>query len=239
MSAFQRAENIKTGGGVPAVLTNDLTNNILLQIVNEKTIMGLSNTFDGDNNSIENVAEETNIIQHCLRSKGSLNTGDRIIKVKNFEDWIGTYVKNSVPGISKTRFVLFQTGHSLKSRETMTGYCSDMSLYKVGMNRKINSAPNLSYGDYYLNIKPKKLQKIAKPTARVEGPSKAIYSSHLAEQYSKLATIKLDLAEMQRDAFKEELAIKQERENIEFELKKRSLELDIELKQIQLKKMLN
>ncbi|GLV54168.1 uncharacterized protein CBL_21012, partial [Carabus blaptoides fortunei] len=63
MSAFQRAEHIKTGGGVPAVLTNDPTNNILLQIVNEKTIIGLSNTFDGDNNSIENVAEETNIIQ--------------------------------------------------------------------------------------------------------------------------------------------------------------------------------
>ncbi|GLV33257.1 hypothetical protein CBL_08425 [Carabus blaptoides fortunei] len=82
-------------------------------------------------------------------------------------------------------------------------------------------------------------QKNAKPTARVEGPSTAIYSGHLGEQYSKLATIKLELAEMQRDAFKEDLAIKQERENIEFELKKRSSELDIELKQIQLKKMLN
>ncbi|GLV41746.1 hypothetical protein CBL_12035 [Carabus blaptoides fortunei] len=179
MSAFQRAESIKTGGGVPAVLTNDPTNNILLQIVNEKTIMGLSNTFDGDNNSIESVAEETNIIQNEELLETDLS---------NEIDW-GNHKADNL---------------------------------KTPVSKKLRS-----------------LQPEWKNCRRPRTSTNVIYSSHIAEQYSKLATIKLELAEMQRDAFKEELAIKQERENIEFELKKRSIELDIELKQIQLKKMLN
>lgn len=72
------------------------------------------------------------------------------------------YVKSSVQGISKTRFVKFESGKPVQSRESMTGSCTDMALYKVGMNRKISSTPKLAYGNSYLKIKPKKFQAVTK-----------------------------------------------------------------------------
>ncbi|CAH2006445.1 unnamed protein product [Acanthoscelides obtectus] len=37
-----------------------------------------------------------------------------------------------------------------------------MSIYKVGMNRKISTNPKLAYGDRYLTIKTKKFQSVTK-----------------------------------------------------------------------------
>lgn len=76
-------------------------------------------------------------LQHSLRTNGELVTDDGILKVKNFKQWVDPYVKRSVQGISKTRFATFESGRPIQFRETMTGQCTDMPLYKVGMNRKI------------------------------------------------------------------------------------------------------
>lgn len=95
-------------------------------------------------------------VQHSLRSDGTLKPGDRIIQVKNFKGWIDPNVKNSVPRIFKTRFVLSETGSRIMARESMNGECSELPLYKVGMNRKIGGNPKLAYGTSFLAIKPKK-----------------------------------------------------------------------------------
>lgn len=70
-------------------------------------------------------------------------------------------------------------------------------------------------------------------------PVQALHSSHLSKQYGDLASIKLELATLQRDAFIADTKTRTERDEIEFELKKKSLELDIEIKKMQLKKMFN
>lgn len=101
-------------------------------------------------------------VQHNLRSSGELAPGDRVLKVKDYKQWVLPYIRISVPGISKTRFVKFESGKPIQTRETMTGMCNNTTLYKVGMNRKISNVPKLAYGDSYLKIKPKKFESVTK-----------------------------------------------------------------------------
>lgn len=65
----------------------------------------------------------------------------------------------------------------------------------------------------------------------------ALSSSHISKQYSDLAEIKMELAKLQLIAIKKELIAKQKQNEMEFELRKESLELDIQLKQAQLRKL--
>ncbi|KMQ89640.1 myb sant-like dna-binding domain-containing protein 3 protein [Lasius niger] len=65
----------------------------------------------------------------------------------------------------------------------------------------------------------------------------ALHSSHISKQYSDLAEIKMELGKLQLIALKEEMTAKQKLNEMEFELKKKSLDLDIQLKQAQLRKL--
>nr|CAI5825355.1 unnamed protein product [Callosobruchus analis] len=105
---------------------------------------------------------EVVFVQHSLRANGEIAPCDRILKINDYKQWLMPYIKTSVPGLSKIRFIRFQSGKPVQSRESMTGTCTDTSLYKVGMNRKISTIPKLAYGDSYLPIKPKKFQSITK-----------------------------------------------------------------------------
>nr|CAI5831974.1 unnamed protein product [Callosobruchus analis] len=105
---------------------------------------------------------EVVFVQHSLRANGEIAPGDRILKINDYKQWLMPYIKTSVSGLSKIRFIRFQSGKPVQSRESMTGTCTDTSLYKVGMNRKISTIPKLAYGDSHLPIKPKKFQSITK-----------------------------------------------------------------------------
>lgn len=75
-------------------------------------------------------------------------------------------------------------------------------------------------------------------TRRQRRPSTmALHSSHISKQYSDLAEIKMELGKLQLIALREEMAAKQKLNEMEFELKKKSLDLDIQLKQTQLRKL--
>lgn len=54
----------------------------------------------------------------------------------------------------------------------------------------------------------------------------AFHSSHISKQYNDLAEIKMEFATLQLIAIKEKIAAKQKQNKMEFELKKKNLELD-------------
>lgn len=68
----------------------------------------------------------------------------------------------------------------------------------------------------------KKTKQIYLKLTRRRRPSTiALNSSHISKQYSDLAEIKMELAKLQLIAQKKEMAIKQQQNKIEFELKKK------------------
>lgn len=63
---------------------------------------------------------------------------------------------------------------------------------------------------------------LSKTITRRRRPSTiALNSSHISKQYSDLAEIKMELAKLQLIAQKEEMAVRQQQNKIEFELKKK------------------
>lgn len=96
---------------------------------------------------------------------------------------------------------------------------------------KVSKKVNLSE---YKENDPNLLQTT---TRQRKSSTMALNSSHISKQYSDLAEIKMELAQLQLTALKAEIAAKQKQSEMEFLLKKKNLELDIQLKQEQLKKI--
>lgn len=102
-------------------------------------------------------------MEHTLLTKNSSNiSGDFVtLKVRDYKNLYGDKIKQSIPGISKCRSVMFSAMDIPKMRDTMTGdYRSSFPLYKVGYQRLLaNLIPAAAYNKF-LKLKPEKLENI-------------------------------------------------------------------------------
>jgi len=120
---------------------------------------------------------------------------------------------------------------TLKTQSSWSKYTPDKLKAPKHTSLKVSTKTNaLEYKENDANL----LQTRA-PQRRPS--TMGLNSSHISKQYSDLAEIKMELAQLQLTALKTEIVAKQKQNEMEFVLKKTSLELDIQLKQEQLKKI--
>ncbi|XP_018569765.1 uncharacterized protein LOC108909821 [Anoplophora glabripennis] len=74
-------------------------------------------------------------------------------------------------------------------------------------------------------------------TSRNRPVISTLASSELSKKYNKLAELKIELVQVELDRLKAEQEIKKERDLVEFELRRKFLELDLKIKHIFLEKM--
>ncbi|XP_063904544.1 uncharacterized protein LOC135142113 [Zophobas morio] len=90
------------------------------------------------------------------------------------------------------------------------------------------------WGDYKVeHLKKKKSKELQTVINRRRPTITALHSSHLSKTYDELATKKMELVEAQLEGQKHD----EERKQVEFLLRKQILELDIEIKKEQLRKL--
>ena len=90
------------------------------------------------------------------------------------------------------------------------------------------------WGDYKVeHLKKKKSKELQTVINRRRPTITALHSSHLSKAYDELATKKMELVEAQLEGQKHD----EERKQVEFLLRKQILELDIEIKKEQLRKL--
>ncbi|XP_031330653.1 uncharacterized protein LOC116161445 [Photinus pyralis] len=210
--ANDRLQLNRTGGGAISTDT-ELWMDLLLNLINQKTVYGLVNIYDGDADvSLPDtpdcpvIAEQTieELDDHCYATSPSAHVvGDCETPSTSLQDWNNVAANDLPRPISK--------GLVVGDCETpSTSGLQDWS--KVAAN---DLSQPLSKG-----LK-RTWTKRRRPGIQQQSSSK------LTEEYSMLAKMKLQLCEME----KENISIRTERENIIFELSKKKLENEIKIQE--------
>ncbi|VEN51212.1 unnamed protein product [Callosobruchus maculatus] len=184
-------EIFKTGGGVRERNNDDTTRDLLLDIVNTKSIFGLNTPFGGD-------AEEAINIE--------------------FDGNAGKAINNENAEV---------IGHSSITEEHSYGLKEPSKKSRINDNNK-NTQCIMDNDRENMRGLSQELRHTW--TSRRRPKLQQLHSSKLAEEYSELAKIKLDVFKTE----KENLIKRECREEELFKLQKRKLELDIQLKEIEL-----
>ncbi|CAH1109553.1 unnamed protein product [Psylliodes chrysocephalus] len=235
-ASLQKVEFNRTGGGMPIVeVKDDPVFNLTLDIINKKTVFGLHNKFDDDAESdVEQV--QPNAVNHEQSVIANLANNDGIIIFPMDDDKMEDNFVEEPPA------KLLICTPSSSGRTVGGSSCTPSSSGRIvgGSSSPLSTvASSSTAGRAAINIK--------------SGDGKRKHKSHFSKgenvalKYEEVADIKKSVFDMQLSiltACKEDLDEKREyernhrklrefREQEEHELKKKALNLDIEIKEAQ------
>ncbi|CAH1109753.1 unnamed protein product [Psylliodes chrysocephalus] len=216
--ADEKIQIKKTGGGAVKIPLRDPTFERTLALINPKTVLGLSNTFDGDRDVHDIENHSTPSTSHGLLNAVTSSAKSKIEYIIEEESENEMLLTNSAD----------QDEHMNNSKE------KNITRIEEKQKETLNEA---DWG----NVNPSLLKTPVTPVLKTKNrwsnrrrPAiKNQTSSQLAEEYTKLANIKSEVWEID----KENKLMEQKQKQELFILQKKNLLLDIELKELQIKKI--
>ncbi|XP_055842578.1 uncharacterized protein LOC129909529 [Episyrphus balteatus] len=210
-AAQEKFSCLQTGGGKQFKPT-DPNFELAISIMNPKTVHGLENEFDGDSQSNE-------------RSENIDNNPNQN------NDWSSYKPSMLKKGINPKLKPPIQSTCDPKLSEANEQSISGEDVEKEKTPKVIMSK---GFKKSFESIN----QEINTPWMSKKRPvASSVPNTKITEQYTELSRIKIELAKLQYDTLKEEAFDNKYQRNIEHELKKKSMELDIQIKTELLKKI--
>ncbi|XP_055918361.1 uncharacterized protein LOC129950445 [Eupeodes corollae] len=209
VAADEKMSRIQTGGG-KAINVRDENFDLAISIMNPKTITGYENIFDGDgaDELFENEpGTSTNIIEERQGDEPIKDWGK--YKPSQLRNPIHPKLKRSHENISDEQEVIYENIDDNSPKTSI--------LMSKGFKKQFDNSTT-------------KTENKSNWCGRRRPVASTLPSSKITEQYTQLSEIKIELAKLQYDTQKEEATQKKYTASIEHELRKRSLELDIEIK---------
>ncbi|XP_018568586.1 uncharacterized protein LOC108908892 [Anoplophora glabripennis] len=208
--ADEKASLIRTGGGRCEVNTNPNLD-LALEIINQKTVYGLKNKYSDveelDQVDCDNVQENVYMeeIDDDTAILLQVVEDDEDNTENNKTDW-GNYKPEDFKKPLHPK--LLPKAKKIES-----------SSRKVPLNETTATDDNNLFSTSHW-------------TSRNRPIISTLASSELSKKYNKLAELKIELVQVELDRLKAEQEIKKERDLVEFELRRKSLELDLKIKHI-------
>ncbi|EFN76487.1 hypothetical protein EAI_03339 [Harpegnathos saltator] len=239
-------EQLKTGGGRPAHEILNPVHETVLTLMNTKTVTGFKNRFDSDaTNGLNSLYDASNVLDN-MSDDVSFNVANNAMYINNNNESSKdmeeeyTMYETLEEEITRTHNTYVDPNTNTSCKEDIVKRTKCTSNWNTYTPEKLRAAKHTLLKVRKSNTSENKENEsnLCQSTARQRKPLiMALNNFHISKQYSDLAQVKLELTKLQLIAIKEEMETKNKQNKIEFELKKESLELDIKLKQAQLRKL--
>ncbi|CAH1117627.1 unnamed protein product [Phaedon cochleariae] len=207
----------KTGGG-EASFNDDPTIDLALEVINTKTVYGLSNPFDSD---CQGDKQEEETVQPYTEESFSCNAENVETVIIRMEDELDTPVDTVDWGDFKVSHLHTPVHSKLKHNSSKA-----MKTTQLPAEKEFSAATN----------EPEPSTSTSW-SAKRRPITSALASSDISKKYIMLADLKIQIAKHELGQVEISRTRKEQQDKIEFELRKKSLELDIEIKEAILKKI--
>ncbi|KAK5649343.1 hypothetical protein RI129_000372 [Pyrocoelia pectoralis] len=227
--ADEKISLFQTGGG-ENVVKKDPLDDITLSIVNKKTVLGLQCNYGGDVEILQNAYAD--------------DIPEPMLILNNEDDH--SYTITSAAQVPCEMDTVIINDSAIEEPSTSTQY-----KITTAIEEKSNDMSSLDWGHYKpghlstpINEKLANVcnekdtgRKNKKWQARRRPATSALPSTALTQNYTDLAAVKLELSNLQLEAFKIDTESRRKREEAEFILKMKILEVDLKIKEATLKSL--
>ncbi|KAI4455388.1 apontic [Holotrichia oblita] len=208
IAANEKKDTYLTGGGTPNVFKKEPFHDVLLSIMNSKSVVGLKNKFDGDGiyETVSDMPEKENVDPASSNVANTTSNIDVVVSFENGDDEDVEiiqlhYVCDEPNQNSWKKYKPTNLAEPISEQLRPTGVrCSDIS----------------SQGEINSNS-----SKISRRRPHIV---KALTTSELSEKYNRLIDMRLEIAEFQKQLIKADIERRKEEHALKCALLKAQIE---------------